>query len=224
MRDIGSKKRINRVFVFGDSYVDDKRPNGFKKDEGRLSLIHDQNKLWTHQLKNYLQPTQFYNFGKIGRGPRHTIHSINRQNHFRKFEKNDLLLVVFSFQDVPFDNIYEINLIYQKYIQSLPSQVLIFHCYYDIIFEDQNVFPLSLIDISNNEIIAKHADIASRRTDKRINHLSWVNHNILYNCAIQMLSGFNQFEYSDFEYKFLDLDEAYESELREPSQKAFIYD
>ena len=224
MCNIGSKTRLNRIFVFGDSYVDDRRPNSFKKDEGRISLIQDQDKLWTHQVKNHLQPLQFYNFGKIGKGPRHTIHSINRQNHFRKFDKNDLLIVVFSFQDAPFDEIYEINLEYQKYIQSLPSQVLIFHCYYDIIFNDQNVFPLSLIDISNNEIVANHSDISSRRTDKRINHLSWVNHDILYNCVIKMLLGFNQFNYSDFEYKFLDLDEAYEPELREPSLKAFIYD
>ena len=51
-------------------------------------------------------------------------------------------------------------------------------------------------------------DIKKRNYDKRIGHMSWINHDILLNCCLKMLNGEKDFHYHQFEFKFLTLDEA----------------
>ena len=91
------------------------------------------------------------------------------------------------------------------------------------ILNHEYTFPLSLYDISNYEILSKQEEISKRRWDRRVNHLSWSNHNILCDCIIKMLNGFNNFYYDDFNFKFLSLDAAYHTELVE-NKKGFIYE
>ena len=63
-----------------------------------------------------------------------------------------------------------------------------------------------------------------RRYDRRVNHLSWCNHQILFNCCLKFINGDKDFSYDEFEYKFLKLDEAFHSETYESTKLSFIYD
>ena len=216
---------FDRIFLYGDSFIDNKRLNSHKYPI-REHYVSDEElpKLWTEQLKLKINHNNFFNFGKIGTGPTHTIDLIKEQN----FSSNDLLIVNLSFHDIfpthDFE-LYEINLENQKYIHSLKCTTIVSHNYYDKIMEHPYTFPLSMSELSLNEIIAKHDDIWQRRWDRRINHLSWKNHDILSNCIFKMINGFNDFNYYDFEYKFLTLDEAYHPELVSfKKEQDFIYE
>ena len=220
--------KFDKIFVFGDSFVDNLRLNTFKRgirdDETHRVNQLELPKLWTEKIKRELNPNNFYNFGKIARGPNHTIDLIKKQ----KFKKEDLLIVVLSFHDICYDSmetLYLENLKNQNFIHSIDCTTLVFHGHYNEILFHKYTFPLSLIEISFNEILSSREKIYERRWDKRINHLSWENHEILYNCVIKMIKGENNFYYDDFEFKFLDLDDAYHDELTEESKrKEFLYE
>ena len=227
----GVKMTFDRIFLYGDSFVDNKRLNSHKYPI-RKHYVSDEDlpKLWTEQLKSKINHNEFFNFGKIATGPTHTIDLIKEQN----FSSNDLLIVNLSFHDIfsvkesGFFNdleLYKINFENQEYIHSLKCTTIVSHNYYDTIMEHQYTFPLSMNELSFNEIIAKYDDICQRRWDRRINHLSWKNHDILSNCILKMIDGFNDFNYYDFEYKFLTLDEAYHPELViNKKEQDFIYE
>ena len=97
------------------------------------------------------------------------------------------------------------------------------HVHYDEKLNHPFTFPLSLYDISMNEIYSNSDKVKNRRWDKRINHLSWNNHDILFECIIRMIKGDNNFSYDMFNSKFLSVDQAYHSDLYN-SDTEFIYD
>jgi len=226
LRDIGFEKGMtfNQIFIFGDSFADNDRLNTYKGGirDSNLHKVNknDLSKLWTEKLKNNLNHSEYHNHGQIARGPYHTMNMIKKQT----YTEEDLIVAVLSFHDViDNDRLFEINLKHQNYIHSLKAKTIILHVYYDEILKHEYTFPLSLYDISNYEILSKQEEISKRRWDRRVNHLSWTNHNILCDCILKMLNGFNNFCYDDFNFKFLSLDEAYHSELVE-NKKGFIYE
>lgn len=215
MRDIGFGTRIRRLFIFGDSFADNYKIN---KKSGYVSP-QDLSLLWTEKIKVHLNPEKYYNLGQCATGPTHTINRIKNINFF----DNDLLIVILSFHDVDVNNLFEINLENQNYIHKLPAKTIVLHVYYNEKLSHPYTFPLSLFDISWNEIFSNYDDIKVRRWDKRVNHLSWCNHDILANCVLEMLGGNNKFFYDIFNFKFLKLDDAYHPDLYN-SNTAFIYD
>tara|TARA_B100000949_G_C14108877_1_gene377472 strand:- start:21 stop:659 length:639 start_codon:yes stop_codon:yes gene_type:complete len=210
----------DRLFIFGDSFADNKRLNSHKSGIRNHFVSQEElPKLWSEQLKTKINPREYYNYGKISRGPMYSMNLIRKE----KFSKNDLIIVVLSFHNVPSNDLVEINLKNQNLIHSLNAKTLVFHVFYDEIFKHDYTFPLSLYDISNNEILSTMEEISKRRWDRRINHLSWTNHNILCDCVISMLNDKNDYYYDDFKFKFLKLDDAYHSKLVE-NKLGFIYD
>ena len=112
----------------------------------------------------------------------------------------------------------------QKYIEELSCSKIIFHNDYTEEYKSRNIFPLSLENISRYEINEKSDEIMKRRYDKRVNHLSWCNHKILFDCCVKFIDGNKYFSYDEFDYKFLKLDEAFHSETYESTKLPFIYD
>ena len=103
MRNIRSEKRLNynRIFLYGDSFVDNKRLNTHKAGI-RDDFVHDADlpKLWTEQIKNKINFEEFFNNGVIAKGPNYTMALIIQQ----EFDSDDLIIVVLSFHDVPSNN------------------------------------------------------------------------------------------------------------------------
>ncbi len=208
-------ERIERIFVFGDSFADNVRIN---KKSGYILQEH-LHLIWSEKIKNFLKPKKYFNYGACATGPTHTINEIKKIN----FTENDLVIVILSFHDVDNDKLFDINLKNQNFIHNLSAKTIVMHVHYDEKLCHPFTFPLSLYDISMNEIYSSLSEIQVRRWDKRINHLSWCNHEILFNCVIKMLDGFNDFYYDMFDFKFLNVDEAYHPDLYNSNIK-FIYD
>jgi hypothetical protein len=214
-----------RLFIFGDSFADNKRLNTHKGGiRNHFIPQEDLPKLWSEQLRFKINPREYYNYGKIAKGPMYSMNLIRKEN----FSKDDLIIVVLSFHDVPSNDLVEINLKNQNFIHSLNAKTLVFHVYYNEAFKHEYTFPLSLYNISYYEILSNLEEIYKRRWDKRVNHLSWINHDILCDCIISMLDNKNDFFYDDFEFKFLKLNEAYHSKINDQylveNKLGYIYD
>ena len=202
----------HRIFAFGDSYVDNHLIN---KKSGIVSK-NDRPKLWIEQLCSHYAPKFYYNYGHAGADSKTIISKIKQC----EFKENDLIVVVLS--NNPPSGVDD-NLEYQKYILNLPCKKIIFHNDYLPIYESPFTFPLSLEIISTNEIISKMRDIKKRNYDKRIGHMSWINHDILLNCCLKMLNGEKDFHYHQFEFKFLTLDEAFHPDTDSVAKGFFKY-
>ena len=192
----------HRIFAFGDSYIDNNRIN---KKSGYVSE-KDKKKLWIEKIVNFYKPKYYFNYGKSGSDSKYTIEKIKKFNITNPFGflKDDLLIVVLS--NNPYSGMKN-NLQYQKYIIDLPCSKIIFHVNYLENYKSSNTFPLSLEKISYLEINAQKID--NKKYDKRINHLSWCNHQILFDCCVKFIEGHKNFYYEQFEYKFLNLNEAF---------------
>lgn len=209
----------HRIFAFGDSYVDNNRINkksGFVDEDDRY-------KIWTEKIINFYKPRHYYNYGKSGSDSKYTYEKIKNFQLCNPygFTDNDLLIVVLS-NNPPSD--IKNNLKYQKYIEDLSCSKIIFHNNYIEDYKSKSTFPLSLENISLNEINEKSDEIRNRRYDKRVNHLSWCNHQILFDCCIKFISGDKYFSYDEFKSKFIKLDEAFHSETYVSTKLSFIYD
>ena len=206
---------FKRIFIYGDSFVDNTRIN---KKSGKV-LQKDLPLLWTERIKNYFKPKEYFNYGICATGPSHTVNEIKKVS----FSDNDLLIAILSFHDADFKRLFDVNLENQSLIHDLPAKTIVMHVHYDEKLNHPFTFPLSLYDISMNEIYSNSDKVKNRRWDKRINHLSWNNHDILFECIIRMIKGDNNFSYDMFNSKFLSVDQAYHSDLYN-SDTEFIYD
>lgn len=201
-----------RLIIVGDSFADNSRINkksGYVTEE-QLPL------LWTEQLKLQLHPDQYYNFGTCATGSSVAIQHVRDM----QVQSSDILIAILSVHDSD-DHIFE-NLGYQEEIHSLPAHTIVMHVDYDERLAHPYTLPLSLMDISWNEIRASYDEIKTRRWDKRVNHLSWVNHINLQESVLSMLGSNNEIGYDDFEFKIITLDEAYHPDLYDT--RTFIYD
>tara|TARA_B100000949_G_C14272655_1_gene448072 strand:- start:680 stop:1300 length:621 start_codon:yes stop_codon:yes gene_type:complete len=205
--------KFDRIFVFGDSYVDNYRIN---KKSGIVPEI-DKPKLWIERLVEFYAPNSYFNYGHAGSDSKSIIIEIKKHN----FLKHDLIVAVLS--NNPPSGV-ENNLEYQKYIMNLPCAKIIFHNDYLKEYKSPCTYPLSLEDISTNEILSNINEIKKRRYDRRIGHMSWINHDILFDSCIKMINGDNNFYYEQFEFKFLTLDEAFHPDTESISSGLFIYD
>jgi len=209
----------HRIFAFGDSYIDNIRIN---KKSGLVDE-NDKPKMWIEKIVNFYKPRHYFNYGKSGSDSKYTIEKIKnfQLSNPYGFTDNDLLIVILS-NNPPSD--VDNNLNYQKYIEELSCSKIIFHNDYTEEYKSRNIFPLSLENISRYEINEKSDEIMKRRYDKRVNHLSWCNHKILFDCCVKFIDGNKYFSYDEFDYKFLKLDEAFHSETYESTKLSFIYD
>lgn len=191
----------HRIFAFGDSYIDNihiNKKSGLVNDD-------DRPKMWIEKIVEFYKPRHYFNYGKSGSDSNFSIDKIKNFQICNPygFAHDDLLIVVLS--NNPNSGVRN-NLEYQKYIIDLPCSKIIFHNEYNDEYKSKHTFPLSLEDISCHEIYEKNIN---RRYDKRVNHLSWINHQILFDCSIKFINGNKFFSYDDFEYKFLNINEAF---------------
>jgi len=204
--------KFNKIYAFGDSYIDNYHIN---KKAGIVSK-KDRPKLWIEQLCEFYAPKFYYNYGHAGADSKSIMTEIEKHN----FTKDDLIVVVLS-NNPPsgVDN----NLKYQEYILHLPCSKIIFHNDYLPEYESSYTFPLSLEEISTNEILSNIKEIKTRNYDKRIGHMSWINHDILFDSCVKMINGELDFHYHQFEFKFLTLDEAFHQDTESISKGFFRY-
>ena len=176
-------------------------------------------RLWSEKLRAQLKPEVYFNFGITNTGPAYVMQKIKKID----FLEDDIVVTVLSIHDVNKPELIDFNLKNQNYIHNLPAKTIVLHVNYSEKLSHPYTFPFSLLDISWNEIDADRTEIKKRRWDKRINHLSWCNHDVLFDCILDMIDGNNKFTSDRFHKQFLSLDKAYHSDLYD-GLSTFIYD